>query len=237
MNKNRYLLLLLFTTFISCTEWDSEIHYQKIEDSPLILYKYDAWGGRDTHIFGFAILDSTQEPNVSNFKELPIWLLREIPNKNFIKGISNEKPGNDSKTYKDTNPIYTPISENITKQDGIKIENLKYQYKGYNKRNGGFWKLYFSEFVETRDSIYFYKLKKYHPKSEYKLPFDTLKFKKTNVIISDSKEKIVNYIWVDDVIVSDIEKEFISEKSYQLIPTEDIKTNEFSDYGIFKKLK
>ena len=42
--------------------------HKKSKELQKILYKYDAWGGRDSHAYGYAVLDSTEifSVNVDN---------------------------------------------------------------------------------------------------------------------------------------------------------------------------
>ncbi len=65
--KSKFIFFIIISfSLVSCGfeklgDWDiSELYAQKIEGTNKVLYKYDAWGGRDSHVSGFLILDSTK---------------------------------------------------------------------------------------------------------------------------------------------------------------------------------
>lgn len=65
-------MLVLSSCGLGLGEWNiSELYAQKIEGTSKILYKYDAWGGRDSHASGYVILDSTEIFKVDIRKDLP----------------------------------------------------------------------------------------------------------------------------------------------------------------------
>ncbi len=87
------LVLFIIFNLSSCNwgEWHvGELYSQRIEGTSKILYKYDAWGGRDSHASGFIILDSTETFEVNPNNDLQFVYLTEIPNKNYILGAKND---------------------------------------------------------------------------------------------------------------------------------------------------
>src|SRR5688572_6439363 len=95
MKNLRYLFISCITFILySCgtAEWETTLYAQKIEGTSKILYKYDAWGGRDSHKEGYAILDSTEKFEVNQINKLPISYLEEIPNRSCVLGVEFEKP-------------------------------------------------------------------------------------------------------------------------------------------------
>jgi len=180
----RFLLLTLLSFYLlGCqSSWDVTLYAQKIDGSSKIIYKYDAWGGRDTHKFGYAILNSATEFNVNNIVDLPISYLQDIPSEIEINAIECAIPNNNESTL-----TYFPIKKyNITDND-INIKIKKYQYGSMSNIRSGLGDYNFSDFSETRDSLFFYDLN--DTKSIEKEHLDSLKFKKSNVVIRQSKQK------------------------------------------------
>lgn len=161
--KNIKFLILFFCLiflFFGCGsgEWSTTLYVQKIEGTSKVLYKYDAWGGRDTHLFDYVLLDSTETFKVHKRKDLPFYYLKEIPNKNYIYGVDFEKRNLDAPDTKEEDRIFTPIENLNIKQHNINIEVDVYQYSGFMSRSSGYGKYTFESFKETRDSLFFYNL-------------------------------------------------------------------------------
>jgi|SRR5690606_37323613 len=214
-------------------EWDTTLYVQKIEETSKILYKYDAWGGRDTNVAGYILLDSTEVFKVPRENEkLTFYYLKEIPNKNFIYGVDFDSPNYENPT-KEEDRIFVPIDNLNTKQNNTTIKVDMYQYSGFMSRSSGYDKYTFERFKETRDSLFFYNLKSFFIDATI---LDSLKFKKQNVIIHQNEHHKVKAIDINDLRISDRNNEIISNKTYTLIPKDTIKSDLFSDYGIFKEV-
>lgn len=215
-------------------EWGTPTLYiQKIEGTTKLLYHYDVWGGRDSHATGYAVLEAREKFDVINVEsdKLTLSYLLEIPNKNEIFGIDIELP--DYGNNKNKKEIFKPISVNEDKKDGIKLNIKNYQYAGYSERSGGLSEYKFESFKETRDSIFFYDL--YDTMTIEHVHLDSIKFKKGNVFISQFENREIIKIEISDLKISKVDSEIISNKKYVLKPKNDLKSNAFSDYGIFKQ--
>lgn len=207
-------------------EWNITLYEQKIEGTSKAIYKYDAWGGRDSNVNGFAILDTTETFTIQRIEKLPISQLNGIPSKNLIKAIGTES----SKEETDFNPIAT---EKI-KSEGMNIEIKNYKSNSFRKKSQGLWRYDFEKFEETRDSLFFYDLD--DNISMEKSHIDSLKIKKGNVIIRQKEDKNIIQIVIDNLILSNDGKDnLISNRTYYLKPKKETKSDQFSDYGIFKE--
>lgn len=219
-------------------DWETTLYCQKIEGTSKILYKYSAWGGRDSHVFGYVILDSTEKFEVDISNNLPFSYLEDIPNKKLIKGVQYEQT-NFEKIKENINnklkKIFTPIKESIVSENGLTIKTKLFQYEGFMERSNGLGTFEFEKFKETRDSLFFYNLNDI--KSMVHQHLDSLKFQKKNIVIRQNKNSEIISIDIEDLILSKNTNEIISNKTYFLTPKQKIKSNLFSDYGVFKELK
>ena len=224
------IIAVFFLSFSSCRigDWNLTLYEQKIEGTSKALYKYDAWGGRDTHLSGYTILDTTQKFDINRRNKLPINLLTEIPHKNLIQGV-NKLP-----YEKDKPESQEPIRTDQQKSEEILVKTDYYQGKGYSKTGGVYQELEFERFKETRDSIFFYDLNEFTHMNTGHL--DSLKIKKGNIYLSQKKNSdSLHRIYVDNLIISnDGKKTLISKMNYNLKPKHLVRISEFSDYGIFK---
>ena len=214
-------------------EWDITLYEQKIEGTSKAIYDYDAWGGRDSHISGYAILDTSEVFTIPKITKLSFYQLADIPNKNMIKTIARE-----SMPYEQQKSLamnFFPIKTKELTSKGIKVRTTYYQIKGFKERSRGYYQYEFENFMETRDSLYFYNLNDVVSKS--KPPsIDTLRVKKGNVIIRQWENKKIIEIKVQNLIFStDGTDEIISNKTYRLKPKTETKSDQFSDYGIYKE--
>jgi hypothetical protein len=233
LNKlSKSITFLILLSLFSCADgnenWELYLYEQKIEGTSKALYKYDAWGGFDTHITGYTILDTTQNFEMRKRKELPIFLLTEIPNKNLVQAMQ-------TKPYTNDEPIiYNPVESKKTTIGEISLKTDFYQSKAYNKKAHGYEELEFNNFKETIDSIYFYDLNEYTHKNTGHL--DSLKIKKGNVFVAFKPQSdTIHRIYIDDLTISDdANKSLISKVVYHLKPKYQTKISEISDYGIFK---
>jgi len=231
--KNLISIFILSFFFNSCSrEWSTALYVQKIEGTSKILYKYDASGGRDTMVSGYILLDSTETFEVDISKNLPFSYLEDIPNKKLIKGIEFEQP-NYENSSNDVKKNFAPIKESSLSENGLKIKTKLFQYEGFMERNSGLGTFEFENFKETRDSIIFYNLNDI--KSMEPEHLDSLKIKKTNIVIRQKKNLEIISIDIEDLILSKNTSEIISNKTYFLTPKKKMKSNSFTDYGIFKE--
>lgn len=233
MSKKTIVLIpltIMSIIFTSCGDWSvSEVYIQKIEGSSKVLYKYAAWGGRDSHVSGYSILDSSEIFRVDLQNRLNFLDLKSIPTKKLIQGIEHD--GSDY--VKAIHDNYKPIKTTNFEKQGFRIEVKQYQYRGYSNHNGGLDTYNFENFKETRDSLYFYNLddvESVQPNHQ-----DVLKFKKTNVYIDRNELNNVSKITINDLQLTDVD-EIISSRTYFLRPKKIISINMFSDYGVFKRV-
>jgi hypothetical protein len=146
-----------------------------------------------------------------------------IPNKNQIKGI-----------YRLNNP-------NIQDKTIPKINNLTICIDGFHDFRGSkkipsYEHFRFKSFKETRDSIVFY--------SNYSnfvdgIDYDRIAIPKGNVYLKTSKDNLkVTRITSEKVIfVEDDEEIKIYSATKVFDPIDEIKTIEFTNYGIYKPVK
>ncbi|MCA1966590.1 MAG: hypothetical protein LDL23_08065 [Flavobacterium sp.] len=183
-------------------------------------------------VSGYILLDSTETFEVDISKNLPFSYLEDIPNKKLIKGIEFEQP-NYENSSNDVKKNFAPIKESSLSENGLKIKTKLFQYEGFMERNSGLGTFEFENFKETRDSIIFYNLNDI--KSMEPEHLDSLKIKKTNIVIRQKKNLEIISIDIEDLILSKNTSEIISNKTYFLTPKKKMKSNSFTDYGIFKE--
>lgn len=213
-------------------EWETNLYAQKIEGTSKILYKYDASGGRDTMVSGYIILDSTETFEVDISENLPFSYLENIPSKKNIQGVDCEEPDYENIDRK-VKEIFIPLKIINETENGIEISTKIYQYEGFSKRSFGLGTFEFENFKETRDSIIFYNLN--DVKSMEPQHLDFLKLKKKNIVIRQNKNLEIISIDIEDLILSKSTNEIISCKTYFLTPKKKMKSNLFTDYGVFKE--
>jgi len=233
-----YLLITSLLLVQSCGlgEWEiTGISILRIEGSSKIVCKYDAWGGLDSHAFGYRLMDSTETFNINVIEDLPFYDLISIPTKERIIGISHKCDKSCGEYYEQATPTYNPIENEKTVNQNILIQHLTYQYKGYSKRSKGYSKYEFEYFKETRDSLFFYNLNDVTSKNGKNL--DSLDIKKKMVEIQTPKNSDkVSIIIIESIDIDNESNELKGHKTYHLIPKNIITLNQFSDYGIFKSI-
>lgn len=141
------LVLLLFTSCNYDTTWNIQLWEQKIENSEFSIYKFNAWGGRDTNVSGMKLLNSNigfQQSDVMKGEKLSYLI--SIPNKNKIEGV------------------FRLDRANVQDKSFPKIKNTEISIKGYknfNIKKGecSYEDFNFESFKEIRDSIIFYSNK------------------------------------------------------------------------------
>lgn len=230
------LIILSAFAFLFCScgigHWDTTLYCQKIEGTSKVLYKYDAWGGRGSHAFGYILLDSTENFEVDISQNLPFSYLEDIPSKTYIQGVDREKLDYES-IDRNVKEIFIPLKIINKIQNEIEISTKIYQYEGFSKRRFVLEIFEFENFKETRDSIIFYNLN--DVKSMEPQHLDFLKLKKKNIVIRQNKNLEIVSIDIEDLILSKSTNEIISCKTYFLTPKKKMKSNLFTDYGVFKE--
>ena len=239
---NRLILYSIFTFCLnSCVfekigQWDiTKLYAQKIEGTSKILYKYDAWGGRDTNANGFIILDSTETFKIDLNKELPFYLLSDIPNKSKIEGITHECYNSCGEDYYRSRPLYKPMKIDKSQSNNISVECIIYQYRGYSEKQGGLERYVFEKFIETKDSLFFYNLN--DVESMNGIHLNELKVKKGEVYLQQDKKGEIKKITIEQVSLNPKTKEFIDGRTCYLTPKHKTLINEFSERGIFREVK
>lgn len=213
--------------------WDiGALYAQKIENSSKVIYKFDAFGRRDSHQYGFIIYDENEKFEVDIKKKLPFYELSEIPNQLKIEGISNEHPDLENDNAK---PIFKPMKIQKTNEEGIEIENKIYQYNGYSERNKAYRTFEFENFKETSDSLIFYNLN--DKKSIDETHWDKLKIRKGEVYLLLNDFNYVQSIQISGAYINPKTNELDSVVHYHLTPKEPMKSISFSERGIFRSIK
>jgi hypothetical protein len=214
-------------------EWHITLYEQKIEGTSKAIYKYDAWGGMDSHEFGYTVRDTTENFTISGINKIQISQLAGIPNKNEIQAIYRVRV-----PYKERQSLvelFVPIEIKESKIEGLKIKTKLYQDKDFSKIKRGHFRYEFSNFKETRDSIIFYDLNDII--SKHKSPHrDSLKIKKGHVILRERENKGIVAIEIEDLVISVKGRDsLISKIRYDLTPKSRIELSEFTSYGVFKE--
>lgn len=233
-----FSFLIISFCFYSCGsgEWDiSELYVQKIEGTSKVLYKYDAWGGRDSNANGFIILDSTETFKINLKNTLSFNKLAEIPNKTKIQGITSECYNSCEDNYYKSSPIFKPMRIAKYQSNNINIERIIYQYRGYSEKDGGLERYAFEKFTETKDSLFFYNLD--DVESMVGIHLDELKLKKGEVYLQQTENGTIEKIIVKQITLDPITKEFIEGRTCHLKPKTKTFAKEFSKIGIFRKTK
>lgn len=230
-----FMMFLLFGCSFGKNDWTiTSLFVQKIEGSSNVIYKFSAWGGRDSNPHGFIILDSTETFKVEVENILPIYQLSEIPNKKSIEGITHDCYGTCGEPYYKSSPIYKPMKINITNEKDINLTTRIYQYKGYSESsNSG--RFQFDKFTKTKDSLYFYNLNDIESMEEYHL--DELKIKKGEIFLYLNNKNEVDKIIANTVKLNPQTKSLVKISSFTLTPKYTLKNNDLSQRGIFRELK
>lgn len=242
----KIFLFALLLSFWGCgnDEWDVTLYQQKIKGSSKVLYEYDAWGGRDSHSYGFVLMDSTETFKVNASQQLPISFLADIPNKSLITGIELNKA-----TNIDNISLEAVTSEKIKIDDIVVAIDFYEKYTGYSDAGCILNEYSFETFRETKDSIFFNGIEKIFGNNLQNQT--TAGFKKGNVkLIADENGKLFRLEIKDlfkgiadkhkykkgtaEIIEKTLGSSVICIRNYYLIPKSDIYVSEFSDFGIFK---
>ncbi|MBM1108243.1 hypothetical protein JQC67_18970 [Aurantibacter crassamenti] len=226
----------LLISFYGCLpgigEWDITLYEQKIEGTSKAIYKYDAWGGRDSHVSGYTVRDTTQKFTIAGVNNLPISQLTDIPNKNLIQAIATVRVPYEE--MKDLEELFVPVETKKIEIEGLNLRIKYYQDKDLRNMKRRYYRYQFNGFKETRDSITFYDLNDIvsMDKSPHR---DSIKVKKGHVIIRQRENLGIVAIEIEDLTLSNGQDSLISNLSCVLTSKNKIELSEFSDYGMFKE--
>jgi hypothetical protein len=153
-HKKSIYLVALFLSSCGGGEWNTDLYIQRIPYSSKVIYDYDAWGDRDSHQFGIAIMDSTEDFEVNKVRNLPISYFNEVPNNSRIYAISLQKADGDKMSLH-------PIENQETRVSDIDLRIDSYEeYSGYSDAGCILNEYQFQSFKETEDSLYLFGLQK-----------------------------------------------------------------------------
>jgi len=220
---------------------------QRVKNSSLVIYNFNFAGGFVTssdHI-GYAIMDSTTPFSRDLTKELPCTYFVNTPTNSGFEMI-NIKYGPKPRTEGDT--LLSPINRYTRKYNTIEISVTEYNNTyGSPTTSTGLMEFLFDSLKETNDSLTFYNVTKKFGGKEFP---STTTFMKGNVKVLDSSSGFMDYIDISQVVIKrgDIYKptnplELVSDQpivgtaTYRFRPTQSIKSEILTDYGIFKRVK
>lgn len=234
-----FYLLSLFSIYGCGTglgEWSiSSLYTQKIEGTSKILYKYDAWGGRDSNANGFIILDSTESFEIDLPNELPFYNLSEIPNKINIEGVTHDCYNSCGDDYYKSTPIFKVMKTENDINNDINIITRIYQYRGYSEKTNGLERYVFESFKETRDSLFFYDLNDVESINGQHM--NELKVKKGEIYLIENKNHEIEKISIIEIKLANKTKELVHDRNVFLTPKYKTKSSQFSERGIFRPVK
>lgn len=228
------ILIINSCGFADYGKWSiTDLFAQKIEGTSKILYKYDAWGGWDSNVTGFIVLDSTETFKIDLENTLPFYKLSGIPDKSIIKGIKHECYNSCAEEYYDSEPIFSPMKIDNFQSEEINIEVITYQYRGFSEKSRGLRSQFvFENFVETRDSIQFFNLN--DTISIHKTHLDELKLAKGEAYLREDKNGDIVRIVINQTTLNPNNNEIIETLTYFLSPASKLRSSDFTQRGIFK---
>jgi len=236
--KSNYLYVFILICIGGCfgfpTKWSIELWEQKIEGSNLSIYKFDAWGGRDTHVAGLKIKESSKgftQKDVLKGDEFSS--LRAIPSKDTIKAINTIRPQNGESNSN------LPISNIRYEIECVTIDQETYRYDGTVSGNCTLKSYHFKAFEEKRDSLVFYDNDSQFVNGK---DFKRISVPKGNVYLMTSKDNkyVARVVYEELLIFEDLIKSKgikICRHTKYFDPTDSTKVSDFSDYGIYKPVK
>ena len=247
-------LIISLTLFASCnfmadTSQDrlQSLYRQRVPNSILVIYDFSFAGGFVTSSdrTGFAILDSTVSFSKDKMMELPCTYFAASPTDSVFEMIDINY-GQNPRTESDT--MLTPI-----KRYSKNVKSLQINVTAYNDTYGsatsstGLMEYEIDSMKESVDSLTFYNVKKKFGGKEFP---PTTSFVKGNIHVVDSTQGNINYIEVDQAIITrgDIYKPtkplelvlnhpIVGMATYRFYPRYATKTTALTDYGIFKRVK
>ena len=192
-------------------------------------------------------MDSTEIFKLNSARKLPIYYLSDIPNRKQINSIGLKKAiNNDSITLKIIE------SKNIQNNGiDIKVDYLE-GYSGYSDATCLLNKYKFDTFKETDDNIYFYGVEKVFGNNIKNTT--KVSFQKGNIkLITDDNGKLfrveIRELFKDNATKFKYKKgtnemtekitnsPVVCVRTYYLIPKNEMNESEFSNYGIYKRVR
>lgn len=244
--NKQFLFLVSVVTLYNCNpSWDVTLYSQKIKGSNKILYQYDAWGGRDSHQFGIAILDSAEEFNMSTIAALPGSYFSETPTKDLIK-IITVRNGENLTTPKDT--VLNPSNHYSKNIKGIKFDVTEYNDTyGSSPMNTGLMEYEFETIKETNDSLTFENV--IHKSGGIEWP-SKVSFPKGNITVFEDTTGRVHRIIIEKFISMKGEiykptkpleivpdQAIIGFATFYFIPKKLLNSSALTNEGIFKHVR
>ena len=192
-------------------------------------------------------MDSTVKFKVNSSRKLPISYFSALPNKNRIKSIELKKAVDSDEITLDK------IDSKKLNNSGIDIEVDYYEkYSGYSNATCLLNEYEFESFKETNDSLFIYGLnEKFGNNLKDK---NSVSFQKGNIkLITDENGKIfrvvIKELFKDNAtkfkykkVTAEITEKItdspvICFRVYYFLPKKEVYESEFSDYGIYKRVK
>jgi len=224
---------LLFTSGCGIGEWTlSELYVQKIEGTSKVLYKYDAWGGRDSNANGFIILDASATFKVDLRNELPFYRLSGIPNASKIEGVTHDCYGSCGAQYYKSQPIFKTMKTDRSVHGGISVTTRIFQYRGFSEKERGLERYAFERFKETRDSLFFYNLDDVESMDGRHL--DELKIRKGEIYLQQDASGQLTKIIAHEVRLSASTNAIEHSRTVFLTPKNKMMAAELSERGLFR---
>jgi hypothetical protein len=238
MNLTIYIFGLFLLTSCGRGYELSELYIQEIENSDKTIIEYGAWSTlNDGAKYGTTILDKNESIEIKDAEQMSFSFLIGNPTKDTLFVIGLKEGGSRIPKY---------ISTEISKFKGMIINTDLYSYEIGTSHNLTYK---FSSFKETRDSLIISGIEK----DFFNLPNDKneIGFLKGNIklIESDSLKGILRQIEIPTFLLRNINKTNIDKVTiirndslqidgmvyFTFEPTRQIKTGDFSNFGIFKK--
>lgn len=251
MMQKIIISITICSLYFSCGRVDesyevSELYKQQISNSSSVIYYFDAWSKyNDSHKFGCAILDSTEQFKISKIEELPSYYFDGKPTAEKIKLINVIFSGENPTTDKDT--LLSPKNHYSKKINGHNIEITEYnETYGSATIDTGLKRFNFEKFIESKDSLTFYDVEWQNGE---KLS-SKITFPKGNIkIIEDNKGKIIN-INIEQFInkrgaiykptnpLELVENQpIVGFATYEFHPQKTTNSRELTNVGIYKMVK
>lgn len=226
-----------------------ELYVQKVKGSSLYIYDYYASGGFDAVKQGFSIQDSSEKFEISKVEGLPISNFADIPNADVINTVHTVYP-EDRESF-----TINPIQEQTLNIGTTQINITVYEaLPGNTTPHCNLMEYKFNSFKETPDSLFFYGVEKdWDASSDPELP-DGVGFKKGNIKLVGTADGIVGRIVIEEFFITTGERKIykygsrvldriesnspiICTDTFYFNPKNELFRNEFSDYGLFKRIK
>lgn len=243
MEKLIIIFGIILTT-LGCGGSFEEIYLQKIPNSSKVIYDYSIWSGRDSHFSGYAVLDSAESPDQLPYWKIPIEHLTFPPNKESIKGINS---------YSNDKLIFTGGKEiEFDKIKGINFEIIEYpEYPAYSHSGCGLSEYEFKSFEEKGDSLIFLDLKRnFSSVHDKNIDLSKKAFLKGNIKVFSDSSNYIRRIEVKEILFHNLiegqvkrsnkkigDSTAVCSKTYYFLPDSKMQGKDFSNYGIFKRLK